>query len=80
MAGGCIISAINTLQGCSNHETRLWEMYAHMFVQFGHSAWCPLHALFVINCYPLDVREVCALTKKGVLWIFTIIFLCSSNA
>jgi len=80
VAGDYIISVINTLQGCSNHETRLWEMYAPMFVKYGHSAWCPLHALFVIKCYPLDVRKVCALTKKGVLRIFTIIFLCSSNA
>ena len=61
-------------------KLRLWEMYAPMFVQFGHSAWCPLHVLFVTKCYPLDVRKVCTLTKKGVLWIFTIIFLCSSNA
>jgi len=74
------MSVINTLQGCSNQKTRLWEMYAHMFVQFGHFSWCPLHALFVIKFYPLDVKEVCTLTKKGVLWIFTTIFLCSSNA
>jgi hypothetical protein len=53
------ISGIVTSWGCWIHDRILQEMYADIFVQHGQSLWCPLHALFVIKCYPLHVKIIC---------------------